>query len=103
MDPLVAEATGNKDLAENIDKGVSALNQGDMDEATRRLGEALKIAQKQGNAEVTRKLGALLETDDKGTIKIGSNGKVTVRRGANKSAGLELQSVSVRTKRKQVQ
>jgi len=77
---LVAEASGHKDLAREYRQRRKRLEiREDMDEATKaswRSPEEI-APETQGNAEGDRKLGALLETDDKGTIKNGSNGKVT--------------------------
>jgi hypothetical protein len=76
--PQVAHYTGQQELADSIREGLAARERGDVDQATKLLGHAAKIAADSGNEEVTRRLKHVVEIVDApaGTVRL----KTTVSR-----------------------
>ncbi len=90
----VAHYTGQEELAGSIREGLEAKARGDVDEATKLLGKAAKIAIESGNEEVTRRLKKVVDVIDADT------GTVRLRSGANKGDELELDMGGTRTVRR---
>ncbi len=91
--PEVAHYTGQAEIASSIKEGLEARNRGNMEEATRLLGHAARIAHESGNEEVTRRLGKVVDVIDarEGTVRL---------KAADKGAALELDMASTRTVRR---
>ncbi len=72
----VAHYTGQEELAEAIQQGLEARAQGHLDEATRHLGRAAKLARESGNDETTHRLAKVVDIVDAdlGTVRL--KGKV---------------------------
>ncbi|HXW30191.1 MAG TPA: VWA domain-containing protein [Xanthobacteraceae bacterium] len=72
ISPQVAHYTGQQELADSIREGLAARERGDIDEATRLLGNAAKIAETSGNEEVTRRLKHVVDIVDapQGTVRL---------------------------------
>lgn len=64
IDPQVAHYTGQQELADSIREGLAARERGDVDQATKLLGKAAKIASDSGNQEVTRRLAHVVDIVD---------------------------------------
>jgi hypothetical protein len=60
----VAAARGETEIADAIQEGVDALNEGDEETATDRLGKAVAKAYEQGNQEVVDRIGRVVEIED---------------------------------------
>ena len=74
IDPQVAHYTGQAELATATREGFEALEKGNAQEATVKLGKAIKLAQESGNEEATRRLAKVVDVVDaeKGTIRLRS-------------------------------
>jgi hypothetical protein len=72
IDPQVAHYTGQAELATATREGFEALERGNAQEATVKLGKAMKLAQDSGNEEATRRLGKVVDVidADKGTVRL---------------------------------
>jgi hypothetical protein len=72
INPQVAHYTGQQELADSIREGLAARERGDIDQATKMLGKAAKIAADSGNEEVTRRLKHVVDIVDapRGTIRL---------------------------------
>ena len=94
IDPQVAHYTGQAELAAATRKGFEALEKGDQQEATVKLGKAMKLAQESGNEEATRRLGKVVDVvdADKGTVRL--------RSGVQKSDLLDAEVGATRTVRR---
>jgi len=70
----VAHYTGQEELAQQIQRGLEARARGDLDEATKALGRAAKLAHESGNEETTRRLARVVEIvdADEGTVRLKS-------------------------------
>lgn len=90
----VAHYTGQEELAASIKEGLEAKARGDVDQATKLLGKAAKIADASGNDEVTRRLAKVVDVVD------ASTGTVRLKAGNNKAADLELDMGGTRTVRR---
>lgn len=94
LNPEVAHYTGQAEIAASIRDGLEARDRGDIEEATRLLGVAARIADASGNADVTRRLSKVVDVVDAGA------GTVRLRRGAGKAEALELEMGGTRTVRR---
>ena len=94
IDPQVAHYTGQAELATATREGFEALEKGNAQEATVKLGKAMKLAQESGNEEATRRLGKIVDVvdADKGTVKL--------RSGVQKSDLLDAEVGATRTVRR---
>ncbi|MFG1999406.1 VWA domain-containing protein [Spirillospora sp. NPDC048911] len=72
INPGVAQATGQAELADAIQQGLQARKDGDEDEATARLGRAVQLAEEAGNEEITSLLRKVVDIDDPatGTVRL---------------------------------
>jgi hypothetical protein len=72
ISPQVAHYTGQQELADSIREGLAARERGDVDQATKLLGKAAKIAAGSGNDEVTRRLKHVVDIIDapQGTVRL---------------------------------
>jgi VWA domain-containing protein len=72
ISPQVAHYTGQQELADSIREGLAARERGDVDQATKLLGNAAKIAATSGNDEVTRRLKHVVDIVDapEGTVRL---------------------------------
>jgi hypothetical protein len=72
ISPQVAHYTGQQELADSIREGLAARERGDVDQATKLLGNAAKIAADSGNEEVTRRLKHVVDIVDAptGTVRL---------------------------------
>ena len=91
IDAQVAHYTGQAEKARAIQEGLEALDRHDEATATLHLGRALKLAEQSGDAETTRRLREVVDTDGGGTLRL--------RRGAEKVAVMDLDVASTRTVR----
>jgi von Willebrand factor type A C-terminal domain/von Willebrand factor type A domain len=74
ISPQVAHYTGQQELADSIREGLAARERGDLDQATKLLGNAARIAADSGNEEVTRRLKHVVDIVDapQGTVRLRS-------------------------------
>jgi hypothetical protein len=74
ISPQVAHYTGQQEIADSIREGLAARERGDVDQATKLLGNAAKIAASSGNDEVTRRLKHVVDIVDapQGTVRLKS-------------------------------
>ncbi len=63
IDAQVAHYTGQAEKAQAIQEGLEALERHDEATATLHLGRALRLAEQSGDAEATRRLREVVETD----------------------------------------
>lgn len=94
INPQVAHYTGQKELADSIREGLEAQAHGDIDQATRLLGRAAKIAISTGNDDVTQRLRKVVDVIDE------EQGTVRLKSGAGKAEILELDMGGTRTVRR---
>jgi hypothetical protein len=94
IDPHVAHYTGQAELAEATREGFNALERGDTQTATVRLGQAFELAQKSGNEEATRRLAKVVDVVD------AVRGTVRLRADVQKSDLLEAEVGATRTVRR---
>jgi hypothetical protein len=94
IDPQVAHYTGQAELAAATREGFEALEKGDTQEATVKLGKAMKLAQESGNDEATRRLGKVVDIVD------ADRGTVRLRAGVQKSDLLDAEVGATRTVRR---
>lgn len=94
INPQVAHYTGQTELADSIREGLEAKERGDVDQATKLLGKAAKIAIATGNDDVTQRLKKVVDVidEDQGTVRLKSN--------AGKAEILELDMGGTRTVRR---
>lgn len=91
----VAHYTGQADLAQSIQEGLEARQQGDSEKATALLGKAVKIAHESGNEATAKLLRTVVEVEDPAT------GTVRLKRGVAKEDEMALETRSTKTKRVQ--
>jgi von Willebrand factor type A C-terminal domain/von Willebrand factor type A domain len=72
IDPQVAHYTDQAELADATREGFEALERGHTQEATVKLGRAMKLAQESGNEEATRRLAKIVDVVDanQGTVRL---------------------------------
>ncbi|MHB2020577.1 MAG: VWA domain-containing protein, partial [Candidatus Xenobia bacterium] len=68
----VAKATGQVELAASIQEGVKALEEGNVEMATERLGRAVKLAHDTGHEEMTERLRGIVDivSQEEGTVRV---------------------------------
>ncbi|MDR8410345.1 VWA domain-containing protein [Nonomuraea sp. 3-1Str] len=88
----VAHYTGQAELHELIQEGLSARAAGDVDVATARLAKARQIASESGRADTARLLDKVVEVNP-------HDGTARLRRNVDKADEIELDTGSVRTSR----
>ncbi|MDR1265070.1 MAG: VWA domain-containing protein [Propionibacteriaceae bacterium] len=93
ISPQVAHYTGQTELAVAIQEGLAARAAGDDRTATRRLGRAVQLAARTGNAEATSKLQRVVDVADAAT------GTVRLRRDIDKADEMALDTASTKTTR----
>ncbi len=76
MNKRVADARGERDLANVIQKAVDAHRAGDVSTATDRFGEAVRIANETGNDAVIERISKLVEIDDPVTGRVRPKAKI---------------------------
>jgi von Willebrand factor type A C-terminal domain/von Willebrand factor type A domain len=91
----VAHYTGQQDLADAIQSGLDALNQGDEKAALVDLGRAVRIAAATGNTSTGELLAAVVDVEDAGT------GRVRLKPSVKPSDVMTLDTRSSRTARVQ--
>jgi uncharacterized protein YegL len=88
----VAHYTGQAELHELIQDGLSARAAGDVDKATARLAKAKQLAVDSGREDTARLLDKVVEVDP-------ASGTARLRRNVDKADAIELDTGSVRTSR----
>jgi len=88
----VAHYTGQAELAAVIQEGVAAQERGDVRTATARLGRAVELAERTGNAATARLLAEVVDVDR-------ATGTIRLRAEASKAARMTLDSRSTVTVR----
>jgi hypothetical protein len=91
LDPEVAHATGQTDLADAIQQGFDALSHGDEGAATFLIGRAVKIAAKSGDTARIEALSRIVEIDD------AESGTVRLKRDFDRIDAIELNAGSSKT------
>lgn len=89
----VAHYTGQEELAQAIQEGLKALDEGDSGNATVKLGRAAKLAKESGHDDTLRLLGQVVDIDD------AESGTVRLKPDAGKAEKMDLDVRSVRTQR----
>ena len=93
MDRHVAHYTGQEELADAIQAGLSAAKAGDEKTATVKLGRAVQLAAASGHGDTMRLLAKVVDVDN------AESGTVRLRKGAEKAAEMTLDTRSTRTVR----
>lgn len=94
IDPHVAHFTGQAELAQAQREGLAALDRGDAQTATVKLGRAIQLAQQSGNDEATVRLKKIVDVVD------ADQGTVRLRAGVNKVDLLDAEVSATRTVRR---
>jgi hypothetical protein len=89
----IARATGQVELAQSIQEGVKAYEQGDLETATSKFGRAVQLAHAAGDEETTSRLRGMVEIVDAGS------GTVRVKKAVDKAVAMDLDAQSTRTSR----
>ena len=76
MNKRVADAAGEGALADAIQLGVDAHRLGDVETATNRFGQAVRMASESGNDEALERLSKLVDIDDPVTGRVRPKAKV---------------------------
>jgi hypothetical protein len=77
INPEVAHYTGQAELAGAIQEGLEARKAGDLDTATAKLGRAVALATKSGNADTAELLSKVVDIDDPATGRVRLKAKVS--------------------------
>ena len=93
INPEVAHYTGQTELAQAIQEGLAARAAGDDATATTKLGRAIQLAARTGNAEATTRLRKVVEVDDV------ESGTVRLKRSVDKADEMALDTASTKTTR----
>ena len=77
IDRQVAHYTGQAELAALVQDGLRAVDDGDVDEATSKLGRAVQLAAASGNEVVAQSLARVVDVDDleTGTVRLKTTGR----------------------------
>ena len=94
IDREVAHYTGQGELAQVIQEGLTARQAGDEDTATRKLGRAVQLAAESGNEATTKLLRNVVEVVDE------KEGTVKLRRNINQADAMALDTRSTKTTRR---
>jgi hypothetical protein len=72
IDRRVAHYTGQAELAQSIQEGLEARDQGNLDVATAKLGKAVKLAYESGNEATAKLLKTVVDVEDAptGTVRL---------------------------------
>jgi hypothetical protein len=89
----VAHYTGQADLAQSIQEGLEARNQGNLEIATAKLGKAVKLAHESGNESTAKLLRNVVDILDAPT------GTVRLKRTVEKADEMMLETRSTKTTR----
>ncbi len=93
IDRRVAHYTGQAELAQTIQEGLDARNQGNVEVATAKLGRAVKIAYESGNEATAKLLKTVVEIEDAPT------GTVRLKKTIAKEDEMALETRSTKTTR----
>ncbi|MCP2339677.1 vWA domain-containing protein [Actinomadura rupiterrae] len=93
INPRVAHYTGQSELADVIQEGLTARRDGDLDTATARLGRAVQLADEAGNEAVTAALRKVVDVLDPAT------GTVRLKANVEKADEMSLDTTSTKTVR----
>lgn len=93
IDRRVAHYTGQAELAQTIQEGLEARDQGDVEAATAKLGRAVKLAHDSGNEATAKLLRRVVEVEDAPT------GTVRLKRNVAKEDEMALETRSTKTAR----
>lgn len=77
ISPEVAHYTGQAELAGAIQEGLEARRTGDLDTATAKLGRAVALATRSGNADTAELLSKVVDIDDPATGRVRLKAKVS--------------------------
>jgi von Willebrand factor type A C-terminal domain/von Willebrand factor type A domain len=88
----VAEVTGEEELADAIDEGMKAYNDGDVDTAAVKLARAKQLAESSGDKDKSEMLAKIIEEDP-------STGRVRLRAKVEKEDAMTLETRSRKTTR----
>jgi hypothetical protein len=94
INPNVAHYTGQAELAQVIQDGLEARKRGDEDEATAKLGRAVKLAEESGNEDTARLLAKVVDVVD------AAAGTVRLKRSVADADAMALDTRSTKTVRK---
>jgi von Willebrand factor type A C-terminal domain/von Willebrand factor type A domain len=93
IDRRVAHYTGQAELAQVIQEGIEARDQGQLEVATAKLGRAVQIAHNSGNEDTAKLLRKVVDIEDAAT------GTVRIRREVAKEDAMALETRSTKTTR----
>ena len=93
IDRRVAHYTGQAELAQTIQEGLDARNQGNIEVATAKLGRAVKIAHESGNEATAKLLKTVVDIEDAPT------GTVRLKKAIAKEDEMALETRSTKTTR----
>jgi hypothetical protein len=93
IDRMVAHYTGQADLAQSIQEGLEARSRGDLEEATAKLGKAVRIAHESGNESTAKLLRSVVDIQD------AESGTVRLKSGVAKEDEMALETRSTKTAR----
>ena len=93
IDRVVAHYTGQAELAQSIQDGLTARAKGDMGQATALLGRAVKLAHESGNEATAKLLRKVVDVQDE------ARGTVRLKSGVAKEDAMALDTRSTKTAR----
>ncbi len=93
IDRRVAHYTGQAELAQSIQEGLEARQQGQVDVATAKLGKAVQLAHQSGNEATAKLLRKVVDIEDAAT------GTVRLKREVAKEDAMALETRSTKTTR----
>jgi hypothetical protein len=93
ISPQVAHYTGQAELAEVIQQGLDLRKSGDDEGATAKLGRAVQLAHKSGNADTAQLLSKVVDVDD------AANGTVRLKARVSDADEMTLETRSTKTVR----
>jgi len=93
INPQVAHYTGQAELAESIQEGLEAHRAGDVDRATAKLGQAVRLAHESGNEDTFRLLEKVVDVVDP------AEGTVRFRKDVSEADEMTLETRSTKTVR----
>jgi hypothetical protein len=93
INPQVAHYTGQAELADSIQAGLEAHRDGDIDQATAKLGQAVRLAHESGNDDTFRLLEKVVDVVDP------AEGTVRFRKNVSEADEMTLETRSTKTVR----
>jgi uncharacterized protein YegL len=93
IDRRVAHYTGQAELAQSIQEGLEARDQGNFEVATAKLGKAVKLAHDSGNEATAKLLKKVVDIEDAAT------GTIKLKRDVAKEDAMALETRSTKTTR----